>query len=565
VNQGDRGVPCQPAYDSLAVYGEPWTCAYTLDVVGGWYDAGDEGKYVVNGGISVYQLLDIFEREKVAPTAHPAALGDGTLHIPETGNGVPDVLDEARYELEFFLKMMVPEGQPLAGMVHHKVHDSAWTGLPLLPDHDPMPRWLHRPSTAATLNLAATAAKGARLFARYDRAFSHKLLAAATRAWAAAQAHPDMFAPAADGNSGGGAYEDMDVSDEFYWAAAELYLTTGKREFRDAVLASPLHTADIFTPAGFFWGGVAALGRLDLAAIPSALPDRGRVVASVAEAGRRYLIDQAANAFGQPYNPAGGGYVWGSNSQVLNNLVVMATAYDLTGDEALRRGVLRGLDYVLGRNALNISYVTNFGTVSSHNQHSRLYSHQLDASLPNPPSGTLSGGPNSYASTWDPTAARLFGITGCAPQFCYVDDINSWSTNELAINWNAALAWVASFVADQGGAKAPPPPSCVVQYESLRGPFGTFGAEIKLRNVESAPLDDWRLSWSFIGAQAVEEVVGGVRARQSGAAVTISPTASTRKLRGGQSVSFQVSGSLGKLAAPDPTTFFLNGMACATR
>ena len=73
------------------------------------------------------------------------------------------------------------------------------------------------------------------------------------------------------------------------------------------------------------------------------------------------------------------------------------------------------------------------------------------------------------------------------------------------------------------------------------------------------------MSWSFIGEQAVEEVVGGVRARQSGAAVTISPTASTRKLRGGQSVTFQVSGSLGKLAAPDPTTFFLNGMACATR
>jgi endoglucanase len=107
--------------------------------------------------------------------------------------------------------------------------------------------------------------------------------------------------------------------------------------------------------------------------------------------------------------------------------------------------VYEGMDYLLGRNALNTSYVTGYGEVSSHHQHSRWYARQLDSSLPNPPRGTLAGGANS--SIQDPYAQSK--LTGCVGQFCYIDDIQSWSTNELAINWNSALAWVASFVADQ--------------------------------------------------------------------------------------------------------------------
>jgi endoglucanase len=103
------------------------------------------------------------------------------------------------------------------------------------------------------------------------------------------------------------------------------------------------------------------------------------------------------------------------------------------------------MDYVLGRNALNQSYVTGYGEVSSHNEHSRWYAHQLDPALPNPPKGSLAGGANS--SIQDPYAQSK--LTGCVGQFCYIDDIQSWSTNELTINWNSALAWVSSFVADQ--------------------------------------------------------------------------------------------------------------------
>ena len=119
---------------------EPWTCDYTRDVTGGWYDAGDHGKYVVNGGISVAQLMQEYERTLTAPTASRRALGDGTLAIPESGNGVPDLLDEARWELEWMLKMQVPAGEPYAGLAHHKVHDANWTGLPTDPAADPQAR-----------------------------------------------------------------------------------------------------------------------------------------------------------------------------------------------------------------------------------------------------------------------------------------------------------------------------------------------------------------------------------------------------------------------------------------
>ncbi|MGW1669665.1 glycoside hydrolase family 9 protein [Streptomyces sp. NPDC002324] len=432
-NQGDGNVPCQPG-----------VCDYRLDVTGGWYDAGDHGKYVVNGGISTWEVLSTYERALHARTGKAGKLGDGSLDIPESGNKVPDLLDEVRWELDFMLRMQVPKGQPLAGMAHHKIHDEQWTGLPLMPAADPQKRELHPPSTAATLNLAATAAQAARLYRPYDRAFAAKTLAAARTAWAAAVEHPAMYASESDG-VGGGTYADNTVTDEFYWAAAQLYLTTGEKAFQDYVLASPVHTADIFGPIGFDWARTAAAGRLDLATVPSRLPGRDKVRKSVIEGADRYLATLRSQPYGMPYAPDGNVYDWGSNHQILNNAVVVATAYDIGGASKYREGALQSMDYLFGRNALNISYVTGYGEVDARNQHSRWYAHQLDPDQPNPPAGTLAGGPNSGIQ--DPYAQSK--LQGCVGQFCYIDDIQSWSTNEHTINWNAALARMASFVADQ--------------------------------------------------------------------------------------------------------------------
>ncbi|KOV62376.1 glycosyl hydrolase family 5 [Streptomyces sp. NRRL WC-3618] len=433
-NQGDSKVPCQPG-----------VCDYTLDVTGGWYDAGDHGKYVVNGGISTWELLSTYERALHARTGQRDQLGDGTLAIPESGNKVPDILDEARWELEFMLKMQVPAGQPLAGMAHHKIHDEKWTGLPLLPSDDPQKRELHPPTTEATLNLAATAAQAARLYRPYDRPFAARALAVARKAWTAALAHPALHADPNDA-TGGGAYNDTDAQDEFYWAATELYLSTGEKAFEQHILNSPVNTADIFLPLGFDWARTAAAARLDLATVPSKLPGRDRIRQSVLKGADRYLATLAAQPYGMPYAPDANVYDWGSNAQVLNNAVVIATAYDVSGASKYRDGALQSMDYLLGRNALNMSYVTGYGEVNSHQQHSRWYAHQLDPNMPSPPPGTLAGGANS--SIQDPYAQSK--LQGCVGQFCYIDDIQSWSTNEHAINWNAALARMASFVADQG-------------------------------------------------------------------------------------------------------------------
>ncbi|MCU7726131.1 glycoside hydrolase family 9 protein [Actinoplanes sp. KI2] len=425
-NQGDGNVPCQAG-----------VCDYTLDVRGGWYDAGDHGKYVVNGGISTWELLNEYERS--------AAVRKVSLNIPESGNRVPDILDEARWELNFLLEMQVPAGKPDAGMVHHKIHDQNWTGLPLLPSQDAQPRELHPVSTAATLNLAAVAAQAARIYCKYDPAFAARALKAARTAYTAAKANPARYAPGSDGN-GGGAYNDDNVTDEFYWAAAELFLTTGEKQYQSDVLASPDHTADIFGAGAFDWASTAAAGRLDLALIPNHLPGLPAVKNSVVAGAEKYLAVQKAQAYGVPYAPANNMWDWGSNSIILNNMVVLAGAYSLTGNPKYRTAVLTGVDYVLGRNALNQSYVTGYGEVSSQNEHSRWYAHELDPTLPHPPNGTLAGGANS--SIQDPYAQSK--LTGCVAQFCYIDDIQSWSTNEEAINWNAALSWVSAFVADQG-------------------------------------------------------------------------------------------------------------------
>ncbi|BCJ78011.1 endoglucanase [Catellatospora sp. IY07-71] len=543
-NKGDTSVPCQPG-----------VCDYSLDVSGGWYDAGDHGKYVVNGGISVFQLVNEFERGKWAASAQ--AFPDGQLNLPESGNGVPDILDEARWQLEFLLKMQVPAGKPLAGMAHHKIHDSEWTGLPLLPHSDDKLRELHPPSTAATLNLAAAAAQAARVYAPYDAAFAARNLAAAKTAYAAAKAHPAIYASPSDG-TGGGTYDDVNVTDEFYWAAAELYLTTGESGYLTDVTSSPLHTADVWSTNGFGWQSLAALGRLDLATVPSALPGRAAVRASVVSGAEEYVAALTAHPYGVPYQPANNSYDWGSSSQIANNMVVLAAAYDITGEDRFADAVAQSADYLFGRNALNMSYVTGYGEVNAHNQHSRWYAHQLNPDLPNPPKGTLAGGPNS--SIQDPVAQQK--LTGCVGQFCYIDHIESWSTNELTINWNAPLAWVAAFLAGQGDGTAAPAPNCKVTYtKHAQWPAG-FTTQVTVKNTGSTAISGWTLRWSFLGAQSVEDFWSAA-VTQSGATVSAANLSWNKVIKPGQSVTFGFNGDAATGPNPDPALFTLNGRACS--
>ncbi|GIG55138.1 glycoside hydrolase family 9 protein [Demequina activiva] len=562
-NKGDLDVPCQNAADAAAVYtdGYGWEgCDYTLDVVGGWYDAGDHGKYVVNGGIATAQLLGTYERTKTAAAADAGALGDSTLNLPETGNEVPDVLDEARWQLEFMMSMQVPEGAQFAGMVHHKIHDDGWTGLPLMPVNDPQVRELHRPSTAATLNLAATAAQGARLFAPYDEDFSAELLATARSTWDAALGTPDLYAPVADGADGGGPYDDDDVSDEFYWAAAELFLTTGEQEFEDFLAGSDVDGADDVAD-GFYWGSLAALAKIDLATVPNDYAHRADIIDQVIAGADELLATQQGQEFGLAL--ADDGFEWGSNSAVLNNQVILGTAFDLTGDTAYADAVVESMDYLLGRNALNWSYITDYGEVTSQNQHSRWFANQLNAALPNPPSGSVAGGPNADYGTWDPTISGLYPDRDCAPQWCYVDHIQSWSTNEITVNWNSALSWVASWMADHGQAATVVEP-CSVSY-TVHGswPRG-YNTQIWIENTSAERIEGWELTWAYPADDSVSKQAWSADWSQDGAWVSAEGKRWNGVLKPGQRTTIGFIGEPGTLADAPPEQFWLNGQPCTT-
>jgi endoglucanase len=134
---------------------------------------------------------------------------------------------------------------------------------------------------------------------------------------------------------------------------------------------------------------------------------------------------------------------WGSSSFVLNNLLVVALAYDLTHQPRYLDAVAVGMDYLLGRNPLDRSFVTGYGARPTQNPHHRFWAHQTNPKYPSPPPGLLAGGPDS--SMQDPYI-QAAGLAGAPPLKCYLDNIESFSTNEVAINWNAPLAWVAAFL-----------------------------------------------------------------------------------------------------------------------
>lgn len=433
-------------------------CSYTLDVTGGWYDAGDQGKYLVNGGISLWTLQNLYERQAASGRF---TFADGRARLPEAGNRINDLLDEARWEMRFLLAMQIPDGVgtevpvgplpsagPLTlraidagGMAHQKVADRNWTPLPTPPHKDKEDRLLYPPTTGATLNLAAVAAQCARIWQRVDPAFSATCLAAAKRAYRAALRNPEVYATSSFTGSGG--YGDNDLSDELYWATAELWATTGEAVYGDALAAMPAQSAPVGEPN---WGNVAALGTITLATAPG-IPqaDAARARAALVAAADGFLAETERSGYRIPYATLD--YPWGSNSSILNRAMILGVAHGLTGEARYRVGVVDAMDYMLGRNPLDQSYVSGFGARPLMNPHHRFWAHQLDPSLPGPPPGVVSGGPNSTSMS-DPIALTMKGK--CAPQRCWKDDISAYALNEVAINWNAPLLWVAAYL--DGGA-----------------------------------------------------------------------------------------------------------------
>ena len=432
-NRGDFAVPAWASAEARRLY-PGWRCTGTFDVSGGWYDAGDYGKYVTSGGIAVWQLLSTLDLLRRADS--PAARRFADL-----------IRGECRWQLDWLMRMQVPPGDPLSGLAFHRVHGTQWSPIPGWAHEDPTERVLHRPSTAATLHLAAVAAKGAQLFRATEPTYAGTLLEAARTAYDAARRHPHLFAPDDHARFGGGPYADHELEDDFYWAAVELWLTTDEEFYRQEVLTSVQHAADAFDLAGFDCDRVTAPGRLDLALAGSHLADHDRVVDSVRQGADRLLELQSRQPWGQPYAPSEG-WQWGSNGRILNNLVVLAVAQLVSGAPHYADAVASGMDYLLGRNALGQSYITGYGTDYTCHQRTRQFGHDLDPTFPPPPPGALAGGANSLPAPDFPYDPRLLGLP---PQCCYLDEPTSEVTNDVCIRWNAPLVWVATYLSTSNG------------------------------------------------------------------------------------------------------------------
>jgi len=188
---------------------------------------------------------------------------------------------------------------------------------------------------------------------------------------------------------------------------------------------------------------VAPLGTIALATHADGVGDNEakRLRELIRSAADRFLADRDKTGYAVPLTK----WTWGSTSNLLNRAMLLALAYDQTGEPKYRYGVIDAMDFILGRNPLDRSFVSGYGARPMQNPHHRFWAHSLDPAYPPPPPGALSGGPNNEAMA-DEVAQSLKGK--CAPQTCWADDIRAFSLNEVAINWNAPLVWVSAWLAD---------------------------------------------------------------------------------------------------------------------
>jgi endoglucanase len=392
--------------------GEPIVAA------GGWHDAGDFGKYVATTAISVARLLAAYEDG-------PQRFVDGQLDIPESGNGMPDILDEARVGLEWLLRMQRQDGS-----VYRKVAGSKWPE-PMSPDLDAQPRFAYGISSPETAKVAAVMARAVRVYQPIDDRFAQRCATAALNAWNWLEGQPRQVIDQQPGDdSGSGPYmlsaTDRDASlssdnDDRFWAAAELYATWREPRFLHYI-ESHRQAAQEMTL--FEWKNPSSMGVVTL------LGGEAAVSAELSAQLQRVLARHASETlrvtFQGVYRLANERFIWGSNKMALEEGVLLVRAYQQSHAADLLTAAQQQLDFVMGVNPFGLSFVSATSERSvAHPAH--LFGRALERTIP----GLLVGGPNSKAQ--DQIAPADRGILS------YVDDARAYSVNEYAIDYNAAL------------------------------------------------------------------------------------------------------------------------------
>jgi endoglucanase len=399
------------------------------DNIGGWHDAGDYGRYVVNSGITTGMLLWTWE-------IYGDRIKGISLKIPESGNGTPDILNEARWNLEWMLKMQDGDGG-----VWHKQTSESFPGM-IAPEDDKQPSLVigtgSAPfkSTCATADLAAVGAIAARVYQPYDAKFAAQTLEAARKAWAWTEKYPDITFKNSPGIQSG-EYGDANCQDERLWAAAELWRTTGEASFNEYFLKSYAgFLSGLDSPPAVGWAELGPMG-LWTYALSSRKDADSRAVAAVRErtvAAARALVERTNS---NPYldSMMTRNYVWGSNGEAANYGVYLLIASRFQPGPIFVDAARDNLHYLLGRNTFSLSWVTQVGENPYRYPH-----HRPSASGKQPGAwpGLLSGGPNK-----DRQDAVLAAFPkDLPPAKVYADKMASYASNEIAINWQASLVFL---------------------------------------------------------------------------------------------------------------------------
>ena len=403
----------------------------------GWYDAGDYNKYVVNSAFSIGLMFAAYEQ-------FPQYFAQLKTNIPESGNATPDLLDEMMFNLRWFLTMQ----DPYDGGVYHKLTTPNFEGF-VMPKDCKQQRYVVAKSVTATLDFAAVMADAARLFEPYQQdypGFSAQAAAMAERAYQWAKEHPKAFYlqhMLKDPAVNTGTYGDGSANDEFFWAATALYRLTGKQAYLNE--AQQYQPKQFTTPS---WGNVATLGAFEC------LTDVDNPLRTVMLQQLTAYCDAAiegveTSSFQSPYGNKPRDFGWGCLAEnCCCQAMALLYADKMTGTEKYRRYALQNVDYLLGRNATGYCYVTGFGDKSPmHPHHRPSEADGIDAPFP----GMLVGGPNPGQQ--DKRELGSIAYPSNIADESYIDAMQSYASNEIAINWNASLVAFLCWLDALGGEK----------------------------------------------------------------------------------------------------------------
>jgi len=392
----------------------------------GWHDAGDYGRYIVNSGITTGELLWTWE-------LFGNRIKDISLKIPESKNSIPDILDEVRWNLDWMLTMQDEDGG-----VWHKQTSENFADF-VMPENDKSISYVigtgKEPykSSAATADFAAVMAIAARVFKSLDADYAQNCLRSAEKAWDWLGKHPnETFRNPANVLTGG--YGDNDCKDELLWAAAELWRTTKKDNYQQFFLAhysEQLQSINSFSPPA--WPRVAPLALWTYLLGGGPGQDAVTAIKAASLKAADEIVDRTSKN-GYRNSLTSREYVWGSNGVAANYGVQLLIANWMKADQRYLDTAVDNLHYLLGRNTLSLSFVTQLGDNPFHNPHHR--PSQSDNNK-EPWPGLLSGGPNQYRQ--DPAMKKLGNLP---PAKMYLDEWESFATNEIAINWNAPLVFL---------------------------------------------------------------------------------------------------------------------------